>query len=424
MLTWVILLSNKYPWGSNPATYHTPWTIIKIRQNTEHFSTMVNTRWKHVNCFFCKMTLFNMNQAEAHYQRYHPILMNKRQLHNGILPPAGFPHPERWSFDCSRGTWIGIDKLSINDRLIDSWPGASPPEDSPNKEPIDPQQPDPTCTPDPTKTKVHRQVGGVENVRGKVYGKATGLYNKHRKYSEHWNPWHPFLSAHDFQQAQSFSQWTKTWIDQHLGRGLYSFKIEWLQLADALRKLLPELDIGLRDDCWIKGDSHVLGTLYYRDIFKCIPFLLAHLPLQAHLDFELVRLADSEGYWIYSEMNKGGRWWDTQDRLPAGAMVVPVICACDRTHLTNFSGDQHAWPLYVTIKNIGKDIRRKPKRHARILVGLFPCPPKGATNVDEAWHNANGPVLPQLRHVDLAGPGLKWDCADAFQRQCYPLLVA
>jgi len=33
-------------------------------------------------------------------------------------------------------------------------------------------------------------------------------------------------------------------------------------------------------------------------------------------------------------------------------------------------------------------------------------------------------VLSQLRHLDITGPGLKWDCADGFQRQCYPLLAA
>jgi hypothetical protein len=45
----------------------------------------------------------------------------------------------------------------------------------------------------------------VENAGGKANGKATGLYNKHRKYSEQWNPWHPFQKANFFQQAQLFS---------------------------------------------------------------------------------------------------------------------------------------------------------------------------------------------------------------------------
>jgi hypothetical protein len=67
---------------------------------------------------------------------------------------------------------------------MDNVRGPPPPEDTPNEEPIDSQQPDLTCAPDPTKTKAHWQVVGVEYVGGKAYGKATGLYNKHRKYAE------------------------------------------------------------------------------------------------------------------------------------------------------------------------------------------------------------------------------------------------
>jgi len=103
---------------------------------------------------------------------------------------------------------------------------------------------------------------------------------------------------------------------------------------------------------------------------------------------------------------------------------VPVIFASNKTHLTNYSGDQHAWPLYLTISNIAKDIRRTPKKHAWILVGLILCPPKGAKNTDEAWHSVVGTVLSPLQNLDITGPGLKWNCADGFQRQCYSLLAA
>jgi len=159
------------------------------------------------------MKSFDKYRLEAHYQQYHPISMNEGLIPDGILPPAGWDHPEPLRFDYSRCTWIAIDKLSIHDLLIDNVPGAPPPEDAPNKEPLDPQQPDLTCTPDTTKTKAQRDVVGVQNTGGKGYGKATGLYNMHRKYSEQRNPEHPFRSAQDFWQPQSFSQWTKTSID-------------------------------------------------------------------------------------------------------------------------------------------------------------------------------------------------------------------
>jgi len=101
-------------------------------------------------------------------------------------------------------------------------------------------------------TTADRQVLGEENAGGKAYGNATGLYNKHRKYSEQWNPSHPFQSGHDFQQTQSLSQQTTMWIDQHLRRGLHIFEIESFQSADALRKVLSALNFGLGDDSWIE----------------------------------------------------------------------------------------------------------------------------------------------------------------------------
>ena len=116
-------------------------------------------------------------------------------------------------------------------------------------------------------------------------------------------------------------------------------------------------------------------------------------------------------------MNTGDSWWDTQDHVPAEATIVPVICASNQTHLTKFLGDQHAWPLYLTIGNIRKDICRTPQKRGWILVGLIPCPSKGAEDTDEAWHSAVGTVLSPLWNLDITGPGLKWDCADGFQRQ-------
>jgi len=64
--------------------------------------------------------------------------MNEGLVPNGILPPAGWDHPEQSLFDYSRCTWMAIDKLWMNDLLIDNVPGAPPPEDTPNQVPVDP----------------------------------------------------------------------------------------------------------------------------------------------------------------------------------------------------------------------------------------------------------------------------------------------
>jgi hypothetical protein len=141
---------------------------------------------------------------------------------------------------------------STNNIPIDNVQGTPPPEDTSDEETIYPQQPDMTCTTDPTQTSDHRQVVGVENAEGKAYGKATGLYNKHHKPSVQWNPWHPLLSAHNFQQAQPLSQQTKTWIDQHLRRGKENFKMISFQCAHALQTLLSEIGFGFGHFSWIE----------------------------------------------------------------------------------------------------------------------------------------------------------------------------
>jgi hypothetical protein len=114
-------------------------------------------------------------------------------------------------------------------------------------------------------------------------------------------------------------------------------------------------------------------------------------------------------------MNTDDSLWNIQDQLPAGVMLVPVICASDKTHLTNFSEELHGWPLYLTIGNIGNDICRTAQQRSWIVIGLIACPPQGAENIHEACQSAVGNVLSQSRHLDIAGRSLEWDCADGFR---------
>jgi len=92
--------------------------------------------------------------------------------------------------------------------------------------------------------------------------------------------------------------------------------------------------------------------------------------------------------------------------------------------MTNHSGNQRACPLYLTICNIQKAICWTPTKHAWILIRLIPFPLKCAKNIDDTWHNMAGTVQAELRHLDITGPGLKWNCADGFEQQFYPLLAS
>jgi hypothetical protein len=71
-----------------------------------------------------------------------------------------------------------------------------------------------------------------------------------------------------------------------------------------------------------------------------------------------------------------------------------VIVASDKTQLTHFR-DKQAYPVYLTIGNIPKDIRRKPLRHAQLLIAYLPTTKLGGISNKSARRRA----LANLFHV-------------------------
>lgn len=51
--------------------------------------------------------------------------------------------------------------------------------------------------------------------------------------------------------------------------------------------------------------------------------------------------------------------------------IVPIIISSDKTQLTTFR-NKSAYPVYMTIGNLPKHIRRKPSRQAQILIAYLP----------------------------------------------------
>ncbi|KAJ7846962.1 hypothetical protein B0H14DRAFT_3454023 [Mycena olivaceomarginata] len=77
---------------------------------------------------------------------------------------------------------------------------------------------------------------------------------------------------------------------------------------------------------------------------------------------------------LYHNMHTGKWWWSTQKQVEnnnPGATIIPILLSSDKTQLTMF-GNKSAYPVYMTIGNIPKEIRRKPSRRAYILLAYLP----------------------------------------------------
>ncbi|KAI1781898.1 hypothetical protein LXA43DRAFT_907374 [Ganoderma leucocontextum] len=195
------------------------------------------------------------------------------------------------------------------------------------------------------------------------------------------NPYAPFASRRDWEIAK----WAKT-----RGPGSTAFSdllaiegvAQLLQLSfKTARQLNSIIDSKLlggrprfqREEIVVGGEAF---EVFFRNILECIralygdpefaPLLLL-VPEKHYTD-------SSKKDRVYFDMNTGKWWWATQEELEKenpGATVIPVIISSDKTQLTVF-GNKTAYPVYMTLGNLPKDIRSKPSRRSQILLAYLP----------------------------------------------------
>ncbi|KAF8641626.1 hypothetical protein AX16_009886 [Volvariella volvacea WC 439] len=225
-----------------------------------------------------------------------------------------------------------------------------------------------------------------------------------------FNPWTSFSSQLDWKIAK----WAKL-----RGPGLMAF-LDLLAISGVKERLnlsfnnshklnqIIDNELPCWQPCFLQQEVVVkeeFCKLYYHDILGCIRSL-------------------------WADCNFAKWWWEMQktlDEEKEGGTVIPVMILSDKTTLMTFGGKM-AYPIYMTIGNIPKDIRHKPSRHAQVLISylltaLLKHVPKAAHchTLGNLFHACVDIILSPLK--DAGKNGVAMQSSDGTWCRCHPIFV-
>ncbi|KAJ7340027.1 hypothetical protein DFH08DRAFT_915752 [Mycena albidolilacea] len=252
------------------------------------------------------------------------------------------------------------------------------------------------------------------------------------------NPWAPFQSQIDWQIAR----WAKVrgststafsdllainGVTESLGLSYKNSK-ELNQIID--QQLPSGRPVFQRLQIVVGGEAF---DVYFRPIIECVCALYGDPEFGQDLIFAPERhyLDPDKTICLYHDIHTADWWWKTQKNLEKhrpGATIVPVIISTDKTQTTMFR-NKAAYPVYMTIGNIPKDIHRKPSCQGYILIGNLPTTRLDHIAVATAqrravanlYHACMRTILSPLREAGLAG--IEMASGDGVVRRCHLLLA-
>ncbi|THV03159.1 hypothetical protein K435DRAFT_817339 [Dendrothele bispora CBS 962.96] len=253
------------------------------------------------------------------------------------------------------------------------------------------------------------------------------------------NIWAPFNSQMDWEVAR----WAKmrgtgstAFSDLLAIDGVHEALGLSYRNSDELHKIIDS-NIPIQRPSFTRAEVVIAGEafdLYKRNILDCIRALYGSPEHAQYLCITPERhYSDADKTCrLYHDIHTGKWWWNTQKALEQqkpGATVVPVILSSDKTQVTLFR-NKSAYPVYLTIGNLPKEIRRKPSQQGQILLGYLPT-----TKLDHIKNKASRRrTMANLFHAcmsHLVAPlksagqdGVPMESGDGVKCRCHPILAA